>query len=89
MTVHYQEYDEYTPEDDDDYIGDDRDGYAVSHGGTYIGTYARYERAVAALYLARERSKYWPNIWQVNDHGNVTLCVFDSHNLRQTNTAYV
>ena len=81
--------DAYYPEEDDDYIGDDRAGYAVSHAGKYIGTYERWTRAVAALYIARERSQYWPNVWEVNDHGNTTLCVFDGHSLKQTDTAYV
>jgi hypothetical protein len=79
----------YVPENDDDYISDDRGGYAVSHAGRYVGTYERYERAGAALYLARARSQYWPNVWYVNDHGNTTLCVFEGHNLRETDTAYV
>jgi hypothetical protein len=81
--------DAYYPEPDDDYISDDRGGYAVSHAGQYIGTYASERRATAVLYLAREASCYWPNVWRVNDHGNATLCVFDWHVLRFTDTAYV
>lgn len=81
--------DEDYPAEDDDYIGDDRDGYAVTHAGRYVGTYETERRAAAALYLAREASCYWPNVWYVNDHGNTTLCVFDGHLLRFTDTAYV
>lgn len=79
----------FTPEDDDDYIGDATHGYSVMRGGKNLGTFTRESRAAAALYIAREQSQYWPNVWRVNDHGNVELCVFDSHVLRYTGIGYV
>lgn len=78
-----------TPDESDDYIADDRDGYSVTHDERNIGTYPTLRRAEACLYLARARSNYWPNVWRVNDHGNMTLCVFDSHVLRATDIGYV
>jgi hypothetical protein len=66
---------------DDAWITDTRDGYSVSFDGKWIGTFARFSRAAAAVYLAMEDGCYWPNVWQVNDHGNVTQLVFNGHRL--------
>lgn len=77
------------PDESDDYISDDRGGYAVSHGGRYVGTYARYSRAVAALYLARAADDVWPNVWQVNERGNMELMAFNGHNLVAVGIGYV
>lgn len=85
----YSDEELYTPDESDDYISDDRDGYSVTHDERNIGTYPTLRRAEACLYLARARSNYWPNIWRVNERGNTTLCVFDSHVLRATDIGYV
>lgn len=77
------------PDEEDDYISETREGYAVSRGIHHLDTFRSRRRAEACLYLARVRSGYWPNVWYVNERGNVTLCVFDSHVLRFTETAYV
>lgn len=80
---------DYPDFETDDYIGDDYHGYHAIHDGRSLGSFPSFNRAVAALYLARESDSYWPNVWYVNERGNTTLCVFDGHNLRFTDTAYV
>lgn len=77
------------PEEYDAYITDMRDGYSVAFNGRWIGTYPRWSRAAAALYLEMGREQYWPNVWDVNDHGNQTLYAFHGHRLEPTGTAYV
>lgn len=40
------------------------------------------EDAFAALAAEMERRKYWPNIYHINDHGNVTLCDKDGNHIK-------
>jgi len=83
------EEESFTPDEYDAYIYDAPRGYGVTFHHKHVGTYARERQAEAAVYLAMIRSNYFPNVWRVNDHGNMTLCYFDSHVLRFTDTAYV
>jgi hypothetical protein len=79
----------FTPDESDAFISDSPRGYGISMDGRFIGTYERERQAEAALYLEMERAGYFPNVWRVNDHGNVELCYFDSHVLRHAGIGYV
>lgn len=59
--------------EEDGYISDSRDGgYDVSFAGRYIGTFNREARARAAISLEMRKSGFYPDIWSINDHGNIT-----------------
>lgn len=77
------------PDENDGYIEDVRDGYAVILDGTHIGTYTRLNRAQASLYLAMERTRYWPNLWRVNERGNTDQFVFESYSVRYLDNGFV
>jgi len=78
-----------TPDDDDGFIGETDRGYAVSLAGKHIGTFSRARRAEACLYLELERAQYWPNLWRVNERGNMEQFAFDSHLARDTGNGLV
>lgn len=58
--------------EDDAYISFDRGLYEVSFNGKHIGTFERESRARAAISLAMRESGYYPSVWIVNDHGNIS-----------------
>lgn len=41
--------------------------------GKLLGKFPDRDEAFAAIREAMDAAKYWPNIYSVNDHGNVTL----------------
>lgn len=57
--------------EDDAYISDDRDGYAVSFEGRHLGTFERETRARAAISLEMRRTGYYPDVWHVNERGSI------------------
>ena len=67
--------------DDDDYIIHCND-FATTYGLVWKpGTVGRVESVGAACRLIRERmerEQFWPDVWFVNDHGNVALLALDS-----------
>ena len=50
-----------------------RGGYDVSYSGKHLGHYKSRGGALRAILEKSEREGYYPNIFTVNDHGNVTL----------------
>lgn len=58
--------------EDDAYITDDRDGYAVSFEGKYLGTFPRYNRARAAISLAMRKGGFFPSVWHCTERGGIT-----------------
>ena len=50
-----------------------RGGYDVGHEGKIIGHYEDKDEALEAINARMERDKFFPNIYFVNDHGNVDL----------------
>ena len=66
---------------DDDYVITDcgRLGsmYCCNQG---IGQYAEYDELLQAIHDDMERQQFWPNLWYVNDHGNVDLLCLVSKN---------
>lgn len=48
-------------------------GTTVSYEGKVLGTASEWEDVVAIVREALRESNMRPNVWQVSDHGNVTL----------------
>lgn len=48
-------------------------GYDVSFVGKHIGHFKSRGAALRAILTTANREGYFPNIFAVNDHGNVTL----------------
>lgn len=44
--------------------------------------YGEDDDAFALLRAEAERRQYWPNIYQINDHGNVSLMTYDGERVR-------
>lgn len=61
------------PEEEDAYIFDVPNGYAVQYDGKHISMRDSMDAAVGELVNCFSRDNYWPNVWYVNDHGNQTL----------------
>lgn len=64
------------PDEDDAFISPS--GYlgtltSASIGGKFIGEFASDDEALAAIGRAMERDQFYPNVWRVSDHGNVSL----------------
>jgi len=49
-----------------------RGGYSVSVEGKHLDYYDNFDDALYSVKQWMDASKYWPNIFFVNDHGNVT-----------------
>jgi hypothetical protein len=55
-------------------ISDSRNGgYEVAHEHKHIGHYEDMDDALEAIEAEMKRSNFYPNIYYVNDHGNVDL----------------
>jgi hypothetical protein len=46
--------------------------------GNFLGEFQEWDDAIAAIKADMESNQYWPNIWDVSDHGNWSL-VTESH----------
>ena len=80
-----EEEPEEEEEDEDDAFSDEemRSGYVISdsRGGGYdvvhehhhVGHYRSMENALEEIDVYMEKDKFYPNIYYVNDHGNVDL----------------
>lgn len=42
-------------------------------GGKTLGTYDDFDSAMQDIRLDMERGKFWPNVWTMSDHGNLSL----------------
>lgn len=78
-----------TPDEEDAFITESRGGYFVTVEGRYVGTYTRWTRAAAAIYLHTHQERFFPNVWDVNERGNTTLLQWQGHRLVHTSIAYV
>ena len=54
-------------------IGDSRRGYSVSAEGRHLGEFQDWDDAVEAARRWMDRESYWPDLYYVNDHGNLSL----------------
>jgi hypothetical protein len=76
---------EVSGEDDDDAFSDDQmyegyviedargGGYDVVHEGRTLGNYEDMDEALAAINEHMESEQFWPNVYYVNERGNVDL----------------
>jgi len=82
----YEEDEESEEEDDDeDVFSEDemregfiiadntRGGYDLSHRYRHYGNYKTVESALKMIAQVTERDKFYPNIYVINDHGNIDL----------------
>jgi len=81
----FAEPDEDEPEEDDEAFSEEemregyvisdgrRGGYDVAHSGRSAGHYSSVEDALDAISDKMEKDQFFPNIYFVNDHGNVDL----------------
>lgn len=82
--LHGDDEDEEDDEDEDDAFSEDemREGYVISdarggvtvaHSGKHLGSYDDTDEALEAIAKHMKSSNFYPNIYYVNDHGNVDL----------------
>lgn len=50
---------------------------AVAQGGKYLRDFAEYTEAESFIRERMEREQFWPEVWQVSDHGNVSRYTMD------------
>lgn len=48
-------------------------GYSLSREGKHIADFREYDDVLAFIVEDMERQRFWPNVFFVNDHGNVDL----------------
>jgi hypothetical protein len=48
-------------------------GYAVSFSGKYVDRTEDFKKALLIILKKMDKDKYFPNVFYVNDHGNVDL----------------
>ena len=79
--IDYDDYDDYVISyaDDDYVISDDRSGYWVNVLGKDFGD---FNHAISAIVADMSRQQYYPNVWYINDHGNVDLLAIDKDTLK-------
>ncbi len=60
---------------EDGYVISDRrrGGYSVSEGGEHLDDFLEWDDAITFIADSMEHDKFWPNVFYVNDHGNVDL----------------
>ncbi len=58
------------PQDDDYVISDCRGVYFVTQ---LESEYQDYDETIAAIVQHANAAGYWPDVWFVNDHGNLSL----------------
>lgn len=88
-----EDEDEDEFDDEDDVFSDDEmregyvisdargGGYNVSHEGRNIGEYDDMDDALEAIESHMKNSNFFPNIYYVNDHGNVDLIDADGNTI--------
>ena len=42
-------------------------------GGKTLGAYDDFESAMVAIKADMEAGKFWPDVWTLSDHGNLSL----------------
>ena len=89
-----EEESEEGEEDDEDVFSDEEmaqgyvisdargGGYAVAHEHKFLDTYSDMDSALDAIEQAMERDKFYPNVYYVNDHGNVDLLDGDGNTIK-------
>jgi hypothetical protein len=89
MTIH-DEYDDEVDEDYQQMLSDLDTGECavINHNGNvffcrqFLGQFNEHDEQIAAIKQAMEDQKFWPNIYSVNDHGNVSLLDGDGNEIK-------
>jgi hypothetical protein len=55
---------------------------SVSFCGKSLGQFNEHDEHLAAIKQAMDEAKFWPNIYSVNDHGNVSLLNSDGNEIK-------
>jgi len=64
-------------------IADSRDGgYVVTHEGKLLGSYDDMGVAIGDIEKHMKRNSFYPNIYYVNDHGNVDVLDTDGNSIK-------
>lgn len=50
---------------------------SASLGGVFLGEFDTTEQAEQAIRAEMDRTRFWPNVWWVDDHGGLTLWSLD------------
>lgn len=58
-----------------------RGGYDLTADGKYIDNYSDWDDVTLAAKQWMEQNQYWPNIFFINDHGNVTHMDIDGNEI--------
>jgi len=69
-----EEFESEEPQEDDAFLepsGPLGSRTSVSVGGEHLGEFGSDEEALQALKVWMEKNSFYPNVWQVSDHGNV------------------
>jgi hypothetical protein len=86
----YVEYEEYTYPDEDELrqsvvISDEpmrsKWAYSVACEGKIIDHASEWDEAVQIAIDYMDREKYWPNLYHINDHGNISLLDKDGNEI--------
>lgn len=57
-------------------------GYAVNHEGKSLGSYDDMDAALDDIEAHMKRSNFYPNVYYVNDHGNIDLLDGDGNSIK-------
>ena len=64
-----------TPDENDAFISQVRDGYSVSIEQKYLATIESQDKAEAFLWDWTEAAGFYPETWLVNERGNTELLI--------------
>ena len=74
------DYDDEPDNENDAFITDvTKGGYDVSISGKYIGHVDEMDAAIELIEGWKEKNKFYPNTWFINDHGNISLMGADGN----------
>lgn len=68
-----EELEPLEPQEDDCIISDSRNGYTVKCELDHLGEFPDMDDALKAVNDWMEKKKFYPNIYFINDHGNIDL----------------
>ena len=60
------------PDEEDGFIETCYDHLAVSIGGKFLGKFNEHDEAIHAIRAWMDENRFWPNVWTISDHGNVS-----------------
>lgn len=76
-------------QEEDGFLGHERGVWSVGINGVHFENYDDRREAAFMLYLECHRSGFFPNCWEVSDHGNETLLFDTTEKVRDMLVEYV